>query len=158
MANNKGKQFEQKFKLDFKKTVPNCSIDRLYDSVSGFKAISNISDFIAYSYPNIYYIECKSHQGNTFPLTNLSQYDKLLEKVGIKGVRAGAVIWFIDHPECVVYVPISTFTKLKQDNKKSFHVNMIGSEEYPNVKIPSKLRRVFNDSDYSCLLNLPEGW
>ena len=158
MANNRGKQFELKFAQDFKATVPNCSLDRIYDSVSGFKSVSNICDFIGYSKPNIFYIECKSHQGNTFPIKNLTQYDKLSKKVNIPGVRAGAVIWFIDHPECVVYVPISTFTKLMQDGKKSFHVNMIGKDDYPNLKIPSTLKRVFNDSNYSCLLDLPEGW
>ena len=92
MAINKGKAFEKKFAEDFIKTVPNCSLDRLYDSVSGFKSISNISDFIGYSKPNIFYLECKTHKGNTFPLTNLSQYDKLVNKVGIPGVRAGVII------------------------------------------------------------------
>lgn len=92
MANNLGKKFEQKFKLDFLKTVKNSTIDRLYDTTNGYKTIANISDFIGYSEPNIYYLECKSHLGNTFPLANLTQYDKLAEKVGIPGVRAGVVI------------------------------------------------------------------
>lgn len=92
MATNYGKQFEQKFKNDFIKTVPNCSIDRLYDTMSGFKAISNISDFIGYSYPNIFYLECKSHKGASIPFSNLTQYEKLLDKCGIHGVRCGIVL------------------------------------------------------------------
>src|SRR5574344_2565653 len=95
--NNRGKQFEQKMKIDFLKTIENSTIDRLYDTVNGYKTISNISDFIGYSFPNIFYLECKSHYGNTFPLANLTQYDKLKAKVGIHGVRAGVIIWFIDH-------------------------------------------------------------
>lgn len=91
-SNNYGKKFEQKMKQDFKRTVPECSIDRIYDSLSGFKTISNIADFIAYKFPYLLYLECKSHQGNTFPLVNLTQYDKLVAKVGIKGVRAGVVL------------------------------------------------------------------
>ena len=71
--------------------MPDPSIDRLYDTTNGFKAIVNISDFIGYSYPNIFYLECKSHLGNTFPLANLTQYDKLTTKVGIKGVRVGVI-------------------------------------------------------------------
>jgi hypothetical protein len=92
MALNRGKAFENKFKEDFLRTVPDCSLDRLYDSVSGFKAITNISDFIGYSYPNIFYLECKSHKGASFPFSNLTQYDKLVCKVGIKGVRVGVVL------------------------------------------------------------------
>lgn len=91
MAVNRGKQFEAHFKKDFMK-LENSSIDRIYDSVSGFKAITNICDFIGYVFPNIFYIECKSIKGNTFPLTNLKQYDKLIAKKGIKGVRVGVVL------------------------------------------------------------------
>ena len=94
MADNRGKQWEAKFKQDFINSFPKneVSIDRLYDSVSGFKAISNISDFIGYAYPNIFYLECKSHKGASFPFSALSQYEKLCVKVGIKGVRAGVAL------------------------------------------------------------------
>lgn len=153
---SKGKQFEKKFKDDFIRTLPNCSIDRLYDSVSGFKSISNISDFICYSYPNIFYCELKSHLGNTFPLVNLTQYDKLTAKVGIKGVRAGVIIWFVEHDR-VIYVPISTITKLKEDGKKSVNINTIEKDGYRILNIPSVKKRVFLDSDYSVLLTLNEG-
>lgn len=65
MASNKGKQFESKFKIDFQKSFPNGTIDRIYDTTNGYKTISNVSDFIGYSYPCIMYLECKSHLGNT---------------------------------------------------------------------------------------------
>lgn len=156
MATSKGKQFELKFKEDFEK-LPDSSVDRIYDSVSGYKSISNISDFICYVYPNIFYTECKSHLGNTFPLTKLTQYEKLKVKVGIKGVRVGVIIWFIDHDK-VLYVPINTITKMKADNKKSVNIKTIADEGYDYVEVPSIKKRVFLDSDYSSLLNLPEGW
>ena len=92
MARDKGKQFEEKFKRDFQRTVPNCSIDRIYDVVSGYKAVSNISDFIGYSFPLIFYLECKTHKGASIPFANITQYDKLQYKVGIPGVRAGVVL------------------------------------------------------------------
>ena len=153
MSYNLGKKFEQKFKLDWLK-IKNSTIDRLYDTMNGYKTISQISDFIGYVYPNIYYLECKSHKGNTFPLTNLTQYDKLKEKVGIPGVRVGVVLWFIDH-EKVVYIPISTITQMKKDNKKSINIKNI--DDYNIISIPSKKRQVFLDSDYSVLQNLQEG-
>lgn len=156
MANNRGKQFEAKFKADILATVPDCSIDRLYDSQSGYIAISNISDFIFYKKPNIFYLECKSHQGNTFPLANLTQYEKLKSKVGIPGVRAGVVLWMIDHDR-VVYVPIATITKLKNDGKKSVNIRTIESDGYKIIDIPSVKKRVFMDSDYSVLMTLEDG-
>lgn len=154
MAYNKGKAWELKFKEDFKKSLPDSTIDRIYDQISNYKNISNVSDFIAYSYPNIFYIECKSKKGNTFPFVNLIQYEKLLSKVGIKGVRAGVILWFIDH-DIILYVPISTITKMKEEGKKS--VNIKDIDNYNIIKIPSVKKRVFSSGDYSVLLNLKEG-
>ena len=155
MAKNYGKAFEAKLKEDFLK-VEGATIDRLYDPTSGFHSICNVCDFIGYVFPNVFYIECKSHAGNTFPLANLKQYEKLKTKIGIPGVRAGVIIWFIDHKK-VVYVPISTFVKLKEDGKKSFNVKMIGDSEYFSLEIPGKEKRLFIDSDYSVLKNLEDG-
>ena len=150
---NRGKQFQQKFKQDFSK-IPNSSIDRLYDPTSGYVSISNICDFICYVYPNIIYAECKSHKGNTFSLKNLTQYQKLISKIGIKGVRVGMILWFIDHDK-VVYVPIKTIQQMIQQGKKS--VNIKDIPNYRIIQIPSIKKKVFLDSDYSILCNLQDG-
>lgn len=156
MSNNKGKAFEAKFKADFLKTVEGSTIDRLYDTTNGYKTISNISDFIGYCYPNIFYLECKSHEGNTFPFHNLTQYEKLKCKVGIRGVRVGVVLWFRDHDK-VLYVPISSITKMMEDGKKSINIKMLEEKVYNIIDIPSEKKRVFLDSDYSCLTKLEDG-
>ena len=155
MSINQGKAFEQKFKEDFLK-LPNSSLDRLIDVMSGYKYISNISDYIGYIFPNIFYLELKSIKGNTFPLVNLTQYDKLIKKAGIKGVRTGVIIWFRDHDR-VLYVPIRTIEQLKKDDKKSVNIRTIFEEGYRTFEIPSKKKRVFLDSDYSILTELAEG-
>ena len=155
MANNRGKSFETKFREDFKRTFPLGTIDRLYDPVGGYIGISNISDFIGYDYPNIFYLECKSIEKNTFPFSNLKQYDKLLTKVGIKGVRAGVVIWFIDHDK-VIYAPISTIKQMKEDEKKSIHI-IKDIDKYNLIQIPGIKKRVFMECDYSILKDLKEG-
>ena len=77
MSDNRGKEFEHKLRADFIKSIPNSTIDRLYDSMNGFRGISNISDFIGYAYPNIFYIECKTHKGASIPFDQITQYDKL---------------------------------------------------------------------------------
>lgn len=154
MAVNKGKAWEAKFKTDFMKSFPDGSIDRLYDPVGGYYGINNICDFIGYEWPNIYYLELKSHKGNTFPFTCLPQYDKLTSKVGIKGVRAGVVLWFIDHDQ-VIYAPISTITKMKEDGKKSINVKEL--DDYHLIKLPGQKKRVFVECDYRLLKDLNEG-
>lgn len=155
MPTNYGKAWEQKIKEDLSK-VEGSSIDRIYDTVSGYKSISNISDFIAYIYPNIFYIEAKSCKGNTFPIDRLTQYEKLLPKVGIRGVRAGVLLWFIEHGK-VFYVPISTFTQLKKDGKKSVNVKMENDTTYNIKVIPGNKKRVFVDCDYTILTTLNDG-
>ena len=155
MSVNRGKEFEAKLKSDFLSTVPNSTIDRLYDPVAGYVSISNICDFIGYSRPNIFYLEAKSHKGASLPFDNITQYDKLKDKVGIPGVRCGVVLWLYEK-DIVMYIPISTIIKMKADGKKS--VGLKALNEGYNIKIiPSIKKRVFMDSDYSCLLDLEEG-
>lgn len=58
----------------------------------------------------------------------------------------------IEHEDAIFYIPIQTIIKMKQDGLKSFNVNKHDFEKYPVVKIPSKKKRTFYDSDYSVLM------
>ena len=156
MATNLGKKFELKMKEDWKQSFPEGTIDRIYDSVSGYKTISNVCDFIAYNFPYIQYLECKSHLGNTWPFTKFTQYDKLIEKDGIKGVIAGVVLWMIEH-DTVVFLPVGEVKKMKEDGLKSFNIKMLKNSSYNIVVIPSVKKRTFMDSDYTVLKKLEEG-
>lgn len=155
MEQSLGKKFETKFKEDFSK-IPDSDIERIYDNMSGNRGVRNICDFICYKYPLHFYIETKSCKGKSFPLSNLTQYEKLSAKVGIPGVRAGVVLWLIecDH---VVYIPVKTITKLKEEGKKSFSVKMIDDPEYRSIDIPSIKLRTFMNSDYSVLMETQDG-
>lgn len=153
MSGNRGKQFEDKLKEDFIRTVGPC-IDRIYDTTNGFYGISNISDFIAYDYPLHFYLECKARKGASISFNEITQYDKLLGKVGLKGVRAGVVLW-LQEKDKVLYIPISTIKQLKDEGEKS--VGLRHLDKYNIIDIPSTKKRVFMDSDYSVLKNLPEG-
>ena len=151
MAKSHGKQFELKVREDLKK-VPGISSDRLVDVQNGFFGVRNVSDLIFYRYPFICYGEIKSHLGNTFPIANLTQYEKLLAKKGIKGVRAGVILWLINHNH-VIWIPIETFEQMKNDNVKSFNIKMLSDNpnNYKFYDIPSTLRRTFMDTDYTKL-------
>lgn len=154
MSKDYGKAFEERFKWDWLKSFPNSDLTRLYDQVSGYKNISNVSDFVCYNYPNLFYIECKSHSGASIPFDKISQYDKMVKKVGIPGVRAGVVLWLYEKDR-VFYVPISTITELKKKGEKSVglrHLNNYNIKEISSVKL-----RTFMKSDYSSLMELEDG-
>ena len=152
MAKNYGKAFEEKFKKDFG-LLEGSSIDRLYDTMNGYKSIKQISDFIGFIYPNIFYLECKSHKGASLPLANITQYENLKKKVGIPGARSGVILWLYEKDK-VFYIPTATVTKLKEDGEKSVGLRHIS--KYRIIEIPSVKKRVFMDSDYSVLKELDE--
>ena len=153
---NYGKQFETKFRQDWQRCFPNSFLLRLNDQVSGYKFTSaNICDFIAYTEGKLYLLECKSHSGASLPFSVISQYDKLKSYVGFEGIRSGVIVWLYEKDKCF-YVPIKTVTKLMKDNQKSVGVRNLGKADI--IEIPSVKKRVFMDSDYSILKDLPEGW
>lgn len=154
MAINRGKQWEQKFKEDWTRTVPDSFLLRLPDQVSQFAGYSaNICDFIGYKYPKLFLIECKSIHGNTLPLTNLTQFQKLTAYIDIKGIDVGVMLWWINH-DIVAWIPIKSVMKMKEDGKKSINVKMVKEKVYDIVVIPSVKKRVFMDSDYSVLMKI----
>jgi recombination protein U len=152
---NRGKQFEDKFRKDWIKSFPNSFILRLPDQLSGYKNTSkNICDFICFHEGVLYLIECKSHKGASIPFECIKQFNLMKSYVGIKGIRVGIILWLYDK-DVVYYIPISTIQQLKQDGKKSVGIKAV--EEGYNIKIiPSVKKRVFLNSDYNLLKDLEE--
>lgn len=97
-------------------------------------------------------LECKSHKGNTFPLSNLTQFGKLAQYKDVNDLKAGVILWFIDHDK-VVYIPISTVMKYADDGEKSINIKDLGSEYYM-IDLPSKKKRTFLETDYNKLLEV----
>lgn len=149
---SRGKKFEDRFRADWKDSVPESMCYRLFDAMGGFKSVSNVGDFICYKYPFIYLIDCKSKEGNTLPFSDLRQLDQMMEYVNIPGVNVGFIVWFIDHSR-VLWIPAETMYKIKQEGLKSFNINKMKSEDYFFLEIPSKKLRMFMTSDYSWLTN-----
>ena len=156
MAQNKGKQFELKMREQWVKTVKDSVFYRLYDPGFGYTAVSNVGDFIGYKYPLIFIIDTKTKKGNTISFSDIRQYDKMLEYKDIKGVFTGVICFFYEKDK-VVWIPIQTLYKLKQDDKKSFNIKMLDSNEYPAFEIPGKKLRTFMDTDYSKFVEYCKG-
>lgn len=153
MPKNRGKQFEQKFMNDWMVTFPNSFIFRLKDDTSQFKyTAANPCDFICFVKDRLFLIETKTIQGNTFPFSNLSQYDKLLSYSDIDGLVAGVIIWFVDHDR-VVFIPVTTVKQMKSTQLKSANIRK-GFDGYNVIDIPSVKKRVFLNSDYTILSTL----
>lgn len=158
---NRGKQFEDVVKKSFLK-VDGVSIDRLHDQTNGFLNSANICDFIVYKEPYEYYIECKSVHGNVLSFKNITdtQWNGLLEKSKIKGVKAGVICWWVDK-DITRFIPIKLLEVLKTEGHKSirydyghrFPASMRNWGQYSTIKINGKKKRVFFDYDMEEFLN-----
>ena len=153
---DRGKQFEDRFEKDWIRTFPDYIILRVPDQMSHYKGSSrNICDFIEFDGELLYFTECKSGKGASFPFSEIPQYERMLPFVGKHNVRAGVVLWLYEK-DLVYYIPISTITQMKKDGKKSVGIKAYNAGY--NIKIvPSKKLRVFMESDYSFMQSLENG-
>ena len=91
---NDGKPFEDRVASNFKSY--GIDYQRLHDQMSGLKGSTNPCDFIAYSYPNMLYIECKSCGEDKFDMLHYIrefQWIELIKKDKVPGTRAGYLVW-----------------------------------------------------------------
>ena len=156
MGINRGKLFEDDIREALLR-VPDISLDRMYDQMSGFKGSTNICDFIAYHCPNQFYFECKSCYGNTLSINSNdpkrrygdisnAQWEGLLKKSEIPGVTAGYFIWFIDH-DMTLFVSAQTMKTIKDAGNKSFNINHLKYYNGEFYIVPGKKKRVRFDYD-----------
>ena len=140
---NKGKQFEEVIKKSFLK-VPDVDITRLRDAPRKQKGVDNPSDFIVYKEPHEIYVECKSHKGNTLPFSCIreEQIRGLFEKSMIRGVKAGIILWYIDH-DLTVWIPIREIRFWINAGKKS--INIKDLDQLSHIVIQGNKKRVYFD-------------
>lgn len=151
MAQNKGKNWESRFKRDWKRCFPNSFLLRLYDTTNGFITIANPCDFLAMPKDKLFLIECKSHKGASIPFDAIPQYERLLEYVNMDNIRAGVVVWFIDKDR-VVWVSIKSMLSMKNREEKSIKLSKLDDGCYDFIEIPAKKLRTFMECDYTVLL------
>ena len=149
---DRSKDWEKRVMEQWKKTVPDSFMYRLYDTTFGYKSIANISDYIAYKYPYIYCIEVKCHEGPRFPFSAFRQYEKMLDYKGISGVKLGVILWMIDYQK-VFWIPLETFIKIYSEGHKSFNIKMSDNPEYEVLDLKAKNLRTFMSVDFNNLIN-----
>lgn len=144
MAKNLGKKFEAIMGEAFK-AYPNTSVDRIPDQTMRYKERKNVSDFIVYNHPFQYYIECKTVHGNTLPFKNITQFDALIEKSNIYGVRAGVICWWVDK-DITRWIPIEELFFLRSLGAKSIRFDKeIGRSKL----IRSRKKKIYFEYDLS---------
>lgn len=144
MAKNNGKKFEEIIRKAFE-TLPDVSIDRIPDQTMRHKDRKNVSDFIVYKKPYQFYVECKTVHGNILPFANITQFDALLNKEKIPGVRAGVICWWVEK-DVTLWLPISWLDALRKAGMKSLRYDT----EFPAViKIKGKKKKIYFDYDLS---------
>lgn len=156
MAINRGKQWEEKFKNDWKASVKDSVIVRLYDQLSGYKTVSkNPSDFICFAKDKFLFVECKETHGTTLNFNKITQLKALIHYIGRTHVFPGVLIWFIDFDK-IVWVPAETLKQMKIDGLKSVNVKMLSDNKYKMFDLPAVKQKVFMTLDYNILLDLLE--
>lgn len=167
MAKNKGKQFEQQVFEAFSK-VDGVSIDRIPDQVTRYKgSSSNICDYVVYKQPTLLYLECKSVHGNTLSIHSEpkmgkdgklhgfhgnirdNQWDGLMDKSKIKGVKAGVICWWVDK-DMTLYIPIQELDRLYKEGNKSVRFDF---ESSSIVEVVGTKKRVYYDYDVADFFN-----
>lgn len=151
-----GKKWEVAFKQSWKHSFPKGWVFRLNDQMTGYKETSgNPCDFICFAEGKLFLVECKEHKGASIPFTAIPQYERLLEHKDYEGVYPGVTIWFSDK-DLIVWVGIKEMERMVANGEKSIGIRMLEDKSYNIVIIPSVKKRVFFDSDYTCLTHLEE--
>lgn len=143
MAKSTGKRFEEIIGKAFEK-LPGVSVDRIPDQTMHYKDRKNVSDFIVYRYPHLYYIECKTVHGTRLPFSNITQMAALYDKKAfIPGVQAGVICWWVDK-DVTRWLPIEELEVKRCRGKKSIRFDdyIHGSKIIEGVK-----KRVYFDYD-----------
>lgn len=125
MVKSPGKIFEEDFFKSFSSHV-DISIDRVYDTMSGFKGHNTFCDFMVYRLPYKYYFELKSYDGDYIPLSAIreNQFQGLMNKAYIRGVTAGVIFNFriSEDFEVAYFVDIRKINELKAQDVKSVNI------------------------------------
>ena len=143
-AANRGKDFEKVIK-DCLGNLPGVSFDRLPDPMSMYLGVRNICDFSAFCAPDMFYLECKSHYGNTLNYASditKNQWEGMLEKSKIRRCVAGVCVWFIDY-DITIFVNIVDLNNHRNSGAKSLNISDITSDNsVPHFIIDGIKKRV----------------
>ena len=144
-ANNRGKDFEDLIRKGFEK-LPNTTIERMPDPTMGYLGVRNKCDFLAYHFPYVYYLECKTVHSHRLPINNITfnQRTGMLDVSEVRGVIAGVICWFIPE-EKTIFMPIQVIERYRLAGEKSINIRKMNDPDF--IELMGKKKRVFYDYD-----------
>lgn len=170
MAVDRGKEFEANIDSHLEALQPEIDYLRLRDLVyqnpktkQYYKGLKNPSDFIASSETTNkrYYIECKAINSNDLNFSKVSQMDDLLKHSKNKGVRAGILVWYIEHQR-TFWVDVKYADALRNEGKASILYSYVDSYIKDNgnnplnpiYEIPSVTQKINSVYDFKEFFNI----
>lgn len=144
-ANNRGKDFEDLIRKGFER-LPNTTIERMPDPTMGYLGVRNKCDFLAYHFPYVYYLECKTVHSHRLPMNNITfnQRTGMLDVSEVRGVIAGVICWFIPE-EKTIFMPIQVIERYRLAGEKSINIRKMNDPDF--IELMGKKKRVFYDYD-----------
>lgn len=152
---NYGKIFQQDFHKSFSEFEEEVSVDRIYDTTTGFSGHRTICDFQAYHFPFAYYFELKSYQGERITLSSVreNQYNGLLKKSKVNGVVSGVIFNFriSDKEQAAYFVDIRIIEQMKVQGLKSITLMDAANN---GLLLQGSIKRIRFDYDVMSFLSL----
>ena len=153
---NLGKKAEKKIREWLDRPEEGLDFNRLYDRMDGWKGSCNICDFTLFKAPYFYYIESKATRENNFPYTMITdyQYDNMLKKSYIVGVKCYVVVLFASHQRAFI-LNIQDIAKEKEAGRKSINITKIDKWKIPYIEIrTSPSRKELLDYDTEQIVDI----
>lgn len=146
-ANNRGKDFEELIRKGFER-LSNTTIERMPDPTMGYLGVRNKCDFLAYHFPYVYYLECKTVHSHRLPINNITfnQRTGMLYVSEVRGVIAGVICWFIPE-EKTIFMPIQVIERYRLAGEKSINIRKMNDPDF--IELMGKKKRVFYDYDFA---------
>lgn len=106
--------------------------------MNGFRGSSNICDFTLFKAPTFYYIESKASYSDNMPFNMLTdyQYDNMLKKAHIAGVKSYAIFLFASYQRAFIFDILDIEASIKA-GKKSVNIKKIAKWNIPYAEIPT---------------------
>ena len=137
---NLGKKAETKIKEWLDRPEEGYNFLRIPDQMTGMYGSQNICDFILYKNPNFYFIESKATFNDNFPIgrgvaISEYQYDNLLERSKIDGVKSYIIVLFATHQRAFILDIKDIDAQIQSGGPKSINIKKIEKWVLPFIEI-----------------------
>lgn len=149
------KQAEQKVFEWLDRPQDGYCIDRIPDQMTGFYGSKNISDFILFKSPNLYYIESKATWHDRFDFTLITEYqwEEIYKKSRIDNVYGWIIILYLTYKRAFI-LDIQDIRRLSDNGIKSLNIKKVDKWDLKYFEIPTiKSRKTLLDYDKNIDIN-----